>query len=193
MVLRSATPRVNAIFGSDASANTALQDVLEKIGRNFLFDKVANIVASSDGCYEAAVAPHITEKLEEFLRVVEEQRANHLRRTPGLDFDATFTSLHMRDIHNLWMDDYMSWMNAETIKKYEWWHKGWCKGDQQKAHQIRRSAFSAYLFHIIGNKHSLLACIQHPLGNFGIIGHLEAREDAAHSAAQPVLHELQNL
>ena len=88
VVLRPATPRVNAIFGSDASAETVLQEVLEKIGRDFLFGKVANIVASSDGCYEAAVAPHITEKLEEFLRVVEEQRANHLRRTPGLDSDA---------------------------------------------------------------------------------------------------------
>ena len=152
MVLRPATPRVNAIFGSDASAETVLQEVLEKIGRDFLFGKVANIVASSDGCYEAAVAPHITEKLEEFLRVVEEQRANHLRRTPGLDSDAIFTSFHMQEIHKEWMNDHGSWMNAETVQEYEWWRNGWGKGDQQKARQLRRSAFSAYLFQIIGNK-----------------------------------------
>ena len=70
-LLKPATPRVNAIFGSDASAETALQEVLEKIGRHFLFGKVAGI------------APQITEKLEEFLRVVETQRANQLKRTPG--------------------------------------------------------------------------------------------------------------
>ena len=163
MVLRAATPRVNAIFGSDASAAAALQEVLEKIGRDFLFGKVANIVASSDGCYEAATAPHITEKLEEFLQIVEEQRANHLRRSPGLDPDAIFTGSDMQDIHKEWMNDYGSWMNAETVEEYERYRNGSGKGDQQKAHQLRRSAFSAYLFQIIGNKHVLLSCIQHPI------------------------------
>ena len=163
MVRRPATPRVNAIFGSDASAEAALQEVLEKIGRDFLFGKVANIGASSDGCFEAAAAPHITEKLEEFLRVVEEQRANHLRRTPGLDSDAICTSFHMQEIQKEWMNDYESWMNAETVQKYERLRNGRCKGDPQKAHRLQRNAFSAYLFQLIGNKHVLLSSIQHPI------------------------------
>ena len=54
-------------------------------------------------------------------------------------------------------------MNAETVEDYEWWLNGWKKDDQQYAHQIRRRSFSAYLFHIIGNKHVLLSCIQHPI------------------------------
>ena len=61
------------------------------------------------------------------------------------------------------MHDYGSWMNAETVKEYEWWRNGRCKGYQQKAHRLRRSVFSAYLFQIIGNKHVLLSCIQHPI------------------------------
>ena len=35
--------------------------------------------------------------------------------------------------------------------------------DHQEAHQIRRSAFSAYVFQLIGNKDVLLKCIQHPI------------------------------
>ena len=137
--------------------------LLEKIGRYFLFGKVANIVASSDGCYEAPVAPHITEKLEEFLRIVEEQRANHLRRTPGLDSEAIFTRFHMQEINKEWMNDHRSWMNTETLEEYEKCRNGRSKGDQQKAHQLRRRAFSAYLFQIIGNKKVALDCIQHPI------------------------------
>ena len=54
-------------------------------------------------------------------------------------------------------------MNAIKVRKYERWHSGTLKGNQQKAHQIRKSAFSTYLFQVIGNKHLLLACIQHPI------------------------------
>ena len=36
-------------------------------------------------------------------------------------------------------------------------------GHGQKAHQIRRQAFSAFLFQVIGNKHVLLAAIQYPV------------------------------
>ena len=163
VVYTPATLRVNAIFGSDASAEAALQEVLEKIGRNFLFGKVANIAPSSDERFEAAAVPHITEKLEEFLRVVEEQRANHQRRTPGEDSDAVFTSFQMQQIHKEWMNDFTSWMNVETVQEYDRLRIGRCKGDAQKAHRLRRSAFSAYLFQIIGNKNVLLSAIQHPI------------------------------
>ena len=163
LILRAATPRVNAIFGSDAPAAVALQQMLEKIGREFLFGKVANIIASEDGCYEAAITPHITEKLEYFLKIVEDQRAKHVRRTPGLDADAIFTSHDMEEIQKEWRKDYKSWMNPEKIKEYERLRRGANKGDRNKAHHCQRSAFSAHLFHIIGNKHVLLACIQHPI------------------------------
>ena len=65
--------------------------MLEIIGRRYLFGKVWPTGVSSDRCFEPAVAPRIVEKLEEFLRVVEEQRAKHLRRAPSLDTNATFT------------------------------------------------------------------------------------------------------
>ena len=119
--------------------------MLEKIGRDFLFGRVL----------EAAAAPSITQKLEEFLRVVEEQRAKHLRRTPGLHSDAMFSNSDMKKIHSEWMNDYRSWMNAETVQEYE-------RSLGGRAHQLRRRSFSAYLFQIIGNKHVLLSCIQHP-------------------------------
>ena len=54
-------------------------------------------------------------------------------------------------------------MNAERLQEYERLRNGMCKGDGQKAHHLRRSAFSAYLFQIIGNKHVLLWSIQHPI------------------------------
>ena len=46
--------RVNAIFGTDDPSMAPLQEVLEQIGSQFLFGKVANIVASSTRCYELA-------------------------------------------------------------------------------------------------------------------------------------------
>ena len=134
-----------------------------KISRIFLFGKVANINASPGDCYEAAIALNITEKLEEFLRVVEVQRANHIRRTPGLRVDAIFTELHMKDIHNEWMSHHNSWMNAATTQKYNDLREGLRKGDHQRAHKLQRQAFSAYLFQVMGNKHVLLDCIQHAI------------------------------
>ena len=165
VVLRPATPRINAIFGNDASAEAALQEVLEKIRREFLFGKVAavrpDVPRMARGSVVEAEVPR--QKLEEFLRVVEQQRANHPRRTPGLHSDEIFTNDDMQKIHSEWMNDYRSWMNAEKVQEYERWRNGTDKGDQQKARQFRRTAFSAYLFQIIGNKHVLLSAIQHPI------------------------------
>jgi len=119
--------------------------------------------AAQHASEQAAVAPNITEKLEEFLRVVEVQRANHLRRTPGLPPDAIFTELHMKEIHNVWMSQLNSWMNAETTQKYNDLREGLRKGDTQRAHKLRKQAFNAYLFHVMGNTHVLLDCIQHAI------------------------------
>jgi hypothetical protein len=43
--------------------------------------------------------------------------------------------------------------------------KGKGSGPGQKTHQLRRSAFSAYQFQIIGNKHMLHAMIRTPLSS----------------------------
>jgi hypothetical protein len=89
-VLRPATPRVNEIFGTDDAAAGPLQELLEKISKDFLFGKVANIVATATGCYEVATSPHAVAKLEAFLQIVQEQRALHLRRHPDLAADVVF-------------------------------------------------------------------------------------------------------
>ena len=155
--------RVNAVFGTDDPSMAPLQEVLEQIGSQFLFGKVASIVASSTGCYELATVPCIVEKLEAFLEIVEEQRSRHLRRHPSLTSDAVFSHEDMQEIHRAWEEDHESWMNGETIRNYNWWLEGTGKGDHQRAHQLRRSAFSAFVFQIIGNKHMVLASIQHPI------------------------------
>ena len=54
-------------------------------------------------------------------------------------------------------------MNEETVEKYECLRDRRGKGDSQKAHQLRRSAFSAYQFHIIGSKPVLHAFIKFPI------------------------------
>ena len=54
-------------------------------------------------------------------------------------------------------------MNSETLRNYKWWLADCGPGAHQKAHTLRCGAFSAYLFQIIGNKHIVLAAIQHPI------------------------------
>ena len=56
-------------------------------------------------------------------------------------------------------------MNAATISNYNWWLEEPGKGNHQKAHQLRRSAFSAFVFQIIGNKQVVLASIQHSISS----------------------------
>ena len=56
-------------------------------------------------------------------------------------------------------------MNAKTMNNYAWWLEEMGKGNHQKTHQIRRSAFSAFVFQIIGNKHEVMASIQHPISS----------------------------
>ena len=65
---RTDTPRVNAIFGSDTAVE--LQDLLEKLVREFWYNKLANIVATTTGCYETASALPSLEKMEAFLQII---------------------------------------------------------------------------------------------------------------------------
>ena len=48
---------------------------------------------------------------------------------------------------------------GDMVAQYEWLFNSPLRSNQQKDRQIRRQAFSAYLFHIIGNRNLLLACI----------------------------------
>ena len=152
---------MSAIFGSDEESTAPLQALLDKITREYLFGKVMHIVATPSGCFDVSAPATAILKLEAFLRVIEEQRDKHLQRNWHLARDAEFSSSDMKELHKAWMEDHKSWMDPETIDKYNWWRSGKRKGDQQKAHQMRKSAFSAYLFQFIGNKHLLLAFIQH--------------------------------
>ena len=155
---------VNAVFGTDDPSMEPLQDMLEQIRCQFLFDQVAKIVASPTGCYELATAPcTFLDKLEAFLAIVNQQRTSHMLRHPSLTADAVFSRDDMKEINHLWTEDHESWMNAATIGDYNWYTARADKGDRQKAHQLRRGAYSAYLFQFIGNKHLLLAAIQHPI------------------------------
>ena len=155
------TPRVDAIFGCDTAVE--LQDLLEKIAHEFWFDKLARIVATSTGCYEAATALPRLEKMEAFLEIIQDQRARHLQRHPEMAADSIFSEAGMKEIFEKWMGDYDNWMSAGSKRAYEQQLAGGDRGARQRAHQMRRSAFSAYLFQVLGNRHILLACIQHPI------------------------------
>jgi D-serine dehydratase len=71
----------------------------------------------------------------------------------------------MKEIHNVWMSQLNSWMNPETTQKYNDLREGLRKGDLARAHKLRKQAFNAYLFQVMGNKHVLLDCIQHAICN----------------------------
>ena len=185
LTLRGPIPRVLAIFGSDAERTVALQDLLEKIAKEFLYDKVGRMIVTTDGCYEAAASVNNLDKLEVYLQVIQDQRVKHLQRHPDLAPDAVFTKWDMEEIYKTWLEDYRSWMNPRSIEDYEVLlrskdkgkgkdngkgkgkdngkDKGKGKGEAQQAHQMRRKFFAAYLFQILGNKHVLLASIQYPL------------------------------
>ena len=138
-------------------------------------------MVSSTGMYEQAAVPCIADKLEVFLEIVEEQRTRHLRQHPELPLDAVFSDDHMTAIHNAWMEDTESWMKDETRANLRWYYASTQTGDRQRAHHLRRKAFSAYLFQIIGNKHIVLASIRHGICSAGqparaILGVVQALE-----------------
>ena len=171
LTVRAPIPRVLEIFGDDAEDSAPLQDLLEKIAKEFLYDKVSRMIVTPDGCDEAAASVNNLDKLEVYLQVIQDQRAKHLVRRPDLPPDAVFDSWDMEEIYKTWMDDYTSWMNPKNIEEYEVLlrsnskgkGKGKGIGDAQQAHQKRRRSFGAYLFQILGNKHVLLASIKYPL------------------------------
>ena len=106
LILRPRTSRVNDIFLTDDVSADPLKDLLEKIAKEYLWGKVAHIIATPTGCYEVATAPDVIEKLEAFLEIIQEHRTRHLRRNSHLDTDTVFDGKNMQEIHNEWMHDY---------------------------------------------------------------------------------------
>ena len=153
-------PRIIKIFASNE--NRDLQNVLENISRQYMWDKLSRVLATTTGCWDMAVPLPAVEKLEAFLEIIETQRAAHLRRNPGIAANAIFSSLDMKEIHKTWMED-GEWMSVDKAREYRRLSQSNGRGDRQKAHKMRKSAFSAFLFQVIGNKHVLLAAIQHPV------------------------------
>ena len=125
-------------------------------------DKLSRVLATPTGCYHAGASLAPLEKLEAFLTIVEEQRAQHLERHRQISANIIFSETDMKEIHNTWMKD-GNWMNRKTAWKYHWLLRSSHKKTNQEAHQLRNRAFSAYLFRVIGNKHVLLAAIKHPV------------------------------
>lgn len=76
--------------------------------------------------------------------------------------NAIFNSEDMKEIYKNSMEE-CSWMNKETANEYQKLSQSGQRGDGQRAQQMRRQAFGAFQFHVIGNKHLLLAAIQHPV------------------------------
>jgi hypothetical protein len=131
--------------------------------------------------------------LDTFLQICEEKRNHHIakkqRRSDMMPPDMQgmiFDDADMQEIYNDWLEDFPTWMIPDKQQQYlrlveaadekakEKKGKGKEKGKEkkgkgsgpgQKAHQLRRSAFSAYQFQIIGNKHMVHAMIRTGLGS----------------------------
>jgi len=160
LVLKAATARIDNILGSDE--NRDLQNVLEQIWQQYLWDKPSRVLATATSCYDAAASLPDMEKLEAFLEIIEEQRAQHLSRHPEMPANAIFSRHDMQEIYKEWMDG-GNWMSCDKASEYHRLCRSRQRGDGQKAHQMRRQAFGAFLFQVIGNEHVLLAAIKYPV------------------------------
>jgi hypothetical protein len=102
-------------------------------------------------------------KMEELLRVAQRQRDLHmekLRRRQSVPNDMHMGKDDMKEIYNTWRNDVGSWMNPSTLATYEelQHNSRW-----QDAHQLRKIAFSTYLFQLSGCKVLLHKLIELPL------------------------------
>ena len=159
--------RVHAIFSTDDPKKAPLQEALEEITRNFLFNKVAHIVKTSAGFYEMAPVPCVLQKLEAYLEIVEHQRRLHLKTKPWLPENAEFTEDDMKQLHKRWMEDHNTWMDEKNIEIYRNMSLSNDEGQHQNAYQFRRSRFRNFLFKIIGNAQLVLISIQYAICSAG--------------------------
>ena len=75
-------PRITKIFASNE--NRDLQNVLEKISREYMWGDVSHVLATTTGCWDMASPLPPLEKLERFLEIIEQQRALHIERNPQI-------------------------------------------------------------------------------------------------------------
>ena len=77
-------------------------------------------------------------KLAAMLRIVKDQRQQHVDRHPGMTGREVFSHCDMKEIIKQWLNHYRTWMSSDTVNQYEryWWNR------RQQAHQCRQSAFS---------------------------------------------------
>ena len=87
---------------------------------------------------------------------------DHLRRSGKavLDNLLHIEEKDMKDIYNNWRWDAKSWMNVETLRKYNGFLKNGKNGPAQK---LGRTAFSTYKFQLSGSKFLLHKLIQLPI------------------------------
>ena len=116
-------------------------------------------------------------KMEELLRAAKKRRELHMERLRrrgvhiGVHNDMHMDPVNdMKEIYNTWRQDVQSWMRPSTLdtyKEHERNHR-W-----QKAHQLGKTAFSTYLFHLSGCKFLLHKLIELPLISLSSAGSAE--------------------
>ena len=68
----------------------------------------------------------------------------------------------MIQIHSTWTDDDRTWMSTDMVARHESLLDCQSQNVRQRALESRGPIFSAYLIHIFGDKHLLLACSWRP-------------------------------
>ena len=187
------TPHTDKLMETLAEHEDNHQGLLDDLARFFLFNKLRYVDAATDDSRPLAQSLKPTARLETFLQICEEKRNHHIakkqRRSDMMPPDMQgmiFDDGDMQEIYNDWLEDFPTWMIPDKQQQYlrlveaadekakEKKGKGKEKGKEkkgkgsgpgQKAHQLRRSAFSAYQFQIIGNKHMVHAMIRTGLGS----------------------------
>ena len=119
-------------------------------------------------------------KMEQLLEEALQQRRRHFfgrelasdRRT-YVNTDMRIEENDMKKIYNEWRNHPEEYMQRSTLEEYNDMKR---RGENQKAHRLRQSCFSAYLFHLSGCKFLLHKLIQLPL----------IKQNSSYSVAQPV-------
>ena len=104
-------------------------------------------------------------KMEELLQAAWRQRqlqVDRLRRSTGrrVDTHMRMGNNDMKQTYNEWRAHPEEWMQMSTLQVYKDMQRS---GQKQKAHQLAKSRFSTFLFHLSGCKFLLQKLIEPPL------------------------------
>ena len=75
--------------------------LVKRISQEFLPNELSTVLSNSTGTYQAGASLAPVEKLEAFLTIVEEQRAQHLERHPDIDTMQVFSDADEVDPQHL--------------------------------------------------------------------------------------------